>query len=113
MDFILSILVNGLIIFGLSKVLEGVKVEGFTSAAIAALLFAIVNAFIRPLLLLVFSPLTFLTLGLFVFVINALLVMIVGKMMKSFHVEGFWWALIFSIGMSIGSTLIGWFGFPV
>lgn len=113
MDFIISILVNGLVILGLSKILEGVKVEGFTSAAIAALLFALVNTFVKPLLILVTIPVNILTLGLFTFVINALMVMLVGKLMKSFTVRDFWWALVFSLGMSVAATMLGWFGFPV
>lgn len=113
MDFLISILINGLIILGLSRILEGIKVEGFTSAAIAALLFAIVNTFVKPLFLLITIPVNILTLGLFTFVINALMVLLVGKLMNSFTVKDFWWALIFSLGMSVASTMVGWFGFPV
>ncbi|MEL7340550.1 MAG: phage holin family protein, partial [Bacteroidota bacterium] len=76
-------------------------------------LFAIVNTFVKPLFLLITIPVNILTLGLFTFVINALMVLLVGKLMSSFTVKDFWWALIFSLGMSVASTMVGWFGFPV
>lgn len=113
MEFIISLFLNGLLILGLSRILEGIQVEGFTSATIAALLFAIVNTFVKPLLVLITIPVNILTLGLFTFVINALMVILVGKLMNSFSVKDFWWALLFSLGMSVGSTVIGWFGFAV
>lgn len=110
MEWIIGILVNGLLILGLSRLLSGIKVSGFTNALVASLLFALVNTFIKPILLFVSIPLTILTLGLFTFVINALMVLLVSKLMKGFEVKDFGWALIFSIALSIGSTVLGWFG---
>ncbi len=110
MDWLIKIVANGLVILGLSRLLEGVRVDGFGGAIIAAVLFALVNTFIKPFLLLISFPVTILTLGLFTFVINALLVMLVAKLMKSFDIRDFWWALIFSIGMSVGSVLLSMIG---
>ncbi|MDP5169553.1 MAG: phage holin family protein [Bacteroidia bacterium] len=110
MDWIIKILANGLLILGLSRILEGIKVQGFTAAVIAAVLFSLVNTFIRPVLLFVSFPVNLLTLGLFTFVINALMVLLVGKFMTSFQVRDFWWALVFSVCMSIGSVLLSMFG---
>ncbi len=110
MEWIIKIIANGLVILGLSRLLDGVKVNGFVSAIFAAVLFSLVNTFLRPALLFISFPINLLTLGLFTFVINALLVLLVSNLMKSFQVKNFWWALIFSICMSIASVLLSQFG---
>ncbi len=110
MEWIISLLANAVLILVLSRLLSGIQISGFTHAVVAAVLFALVNTFIKPILLLVSIPLTILTLGLFTFVINALMVLLVSKLMKGFEVKDFGWALIFAVALSIGSTLLGWFG---
>ena len=68
----------------------GIKADSFTTLMVAALVLGILNAFLRPLLMLLALPLVILTLGFFVLVINALLLLLVGRLVSGFHVESFW-----------------------
>jgi putative membrane protein len=87
-------------------ILPGVHVNGFTSALILALVLAILNAIVRPILVLLTIPITFLTLGLFLLVINALIILLAEAIVPGFQVDGFLWALIFSIILSIITAII-------
>jgi putative membrane protein len=86
--------------------LPGVKVDGFLTAIVVAVVLGIVNMFIKPILLLLTFPLTILSLGLFYFVINALMVLLVSAIVPGFKVSGFFWALIFSLVLSIVSSFL-------
>jgi putative membrane protein len=79
----------------------GITVNGFFSALLVALFLGIVNTLVRPLLILITLPITILTLGLFTFVINAVLVLLASKVVHGFQVKGFWWAMLFSIVLSV------------
>ncbi len=81
--------------------LPGITVNGFFSALLVALFLGIVNTLVRPFLILVTLPITILTLGLFTFVINAVLVLLASKVVHGFEVRGFWTAMLFSIVLSI------------
>ena len=81
--------------------LNGIEVRDFLSAFLAAAVLGILNAFFRPLLLLLTLPLNILTLGLFTLVINALLIMLAATVVPGFAVQGFWWALLFGIVLAI------------
>jgi putative membrane protein len=81
--------------------IPGITVNGFFSALLVALFLGIVNTLIRPLLILITLPITILTLGLFTFVINAVLVLLVSSVIHGFEVRGFWTAMLFSIVLSI------------
>ncbi|MFX7052616.1 phage holin family protein, partial [Acinetobacter baumannii] len=78
-------------------VVDGIEVRGFGSAMIAAAVLAIINTLIRPILVLLTLPVTLLTLGLFIFVINALLFLFVSNLLSGFVVSGFWTALLGSL----------------
>ena len=80
---------------------SGVTVRSFWAALIAALVLGIVNTIIRPILVVLTLPLTLVTLGLFIFVINALMVMLTSAIVPGFHVNNFWWALLFSLVLSL------------
>jgi putative membrane protein len=88
-------------------ILPGVKVDSVAAAIIVALVLGFINGFIRPIILLLTLPLNILTLGLFTFVINALLVELTALIVPGFHVAGFWYALLFSLVLSILSWLFG------
>lgn len=90
----------------------GVQVETFFAAAIAALVLGLVNAVVRPILVLLTLPVTILTLGLFLFVINALLFWFVAEVVQGFHVSGFGAALLGSILYSLITLLTSWLLFP-
>ena len=87
--------------------LPGVSVEKFTTALMVAIALAILNTFVRPVLIFLTIPVTIVTLGFFLLVINALIIMLIGKIVPGFHVDGFWWALLFSIILSIIASLFG------
>lgn len=89
MGIITYLLVNGLAIFVASQVLSGVHVDGFVTALIVAIVLGVVNTLIKPLLIILTLPLTVLTFGLFSFVINALLVLLVSHVVRGFAVDGF------------------------
>jgi len=104
--FILKWLLNGLAIVITAYLLPGVRLSGFGAALIAALVLGLINAFLKPVLLLLTLPLNILTLGLLTFVINALLIMLTSAIVSGFSVDGFWWALLFSLVLSIVSYLL-------
>lgn len=87
--------------------LPGVNVENFATAVMVAIALAILNTFIRPILVFLTIPVTIVTLGLFLLVINALIIMLIGNIVPGFTVDGFWWALLFSVILSIIASLFG------
>lgn len=106
MNILMRIIVTSIIAFGLSYVLEGIKFDSFWSAIIVAVVLAILNAIIKPILILLTLPITLVTFGLFLFVINALIILLADKLVSGFSVDGFWWALLFSLLLSLVSSLL-------
>jgi putative membrane protein len=94
-------LVSGVAIIIAAYLLPGVAVEGFWAALVTALILGLVNAVIRPVLILLTLPLNILTLGLFTLVINALMIMLAAVIVPGFAVHGFWWALLFGIVLAV------------
>jgi putative membrane protein len=90
MKLLLRWLVSALALLALPYVISGIELKSFYIALIAAVLLGLVNAVIRPVLILLTLPVTILTLGLFILVINALLFWFVGSFVEGFHVSGFW-----------------------
>ncbi len=106
MSIIINLIITALAVIVSSYLLAGVTVAGFGSAFLVAIVLAIVNVIIRPVLLFFSLPLNILTLGLFTFVINAILIMIVDVLVPGFTVKNFGWALAFSLILAIVSYLI-------
>jgi putative membrane protein len=106
MNFIMRIIVTSVVAFGLSYILSGVSIDSFWAAIIFAVVLAILNAIVKPLLIFFTLPLTIVTLGLFLFVINALIILLAEKLVNGFHVDGFWWALLFSFLLSILTAVL-------
>ena len=106
MRILLVWLVNALALIAVAYLLPSITVSSFTSALIAALILGLVNAVIRPVLVVLTLPVTIVTLGLFIFVINALLFWLVGSILDGFLVQGFGGALIGSILFSLVSWLL-------
>jgi len=113
MDYIASFLIQSAITaFALwlaSKIFRGLKFDGGRSLIIAALLLGFANAIVRPVLVFFTLPLTILTLGLFLLVINALMLMLVAAIVRGFRISGFWTAFFASIFISILSIALGLF----
>lgn len=106
MRILLVWLVNTLALIAVAYLMPSISVSSFTTALVAALILGLVNAVIRPVLILLTLPATILTLGLFIFVINGLLFWFVGSFIQGFVVQGFWAGLIGSILFSIVSWLL-------
>jgi putative membrane protein len=104
--FIINVLAILIIAYLFPKM---IRVDSFWAALIAALLLGIVNAFIRPIFVFLTLPLTVLTLGLFLLVINGLMLWLVAVLVGGFHVNGFWGAVVGSILISIVSWILSWF----
>ncbi len=104
MGFIARLFLTGLGLLLADALLPGVRFDGAGSLWLAAFLLGLVNAFVRPLIILVTLPLTLLTLGLFLFVVNGMMVLLVAWLMPSFHIAGLWSAILAS-GI-VG--LVGW-----
>jgi putative membrane protein len=92
-----------------SWLLDGIRVEGLVSALLAAATLGLLNAFLRPLLILMTLPLNIITLGFFTFLINALMLMIVSGLVPGFKVYGFWTAVIGALIISIVSWILNAF----
>lgn len=105
MNLIIRLLITAIVAYLLTKILPGVHFEGFSSAIIFAIVLGVLNIFVKPILSLFGLPLTIITLGFFALVINALIVMIADYFMDSMVVDGFWWAFIFSILLSLVTSL--------
>ena len=106
MNFIMRIIVTSIVAFGLSYILSGIHFNTFTSAIVLAIVLAILNAIVKPILIFITLPITVVTLGLFLFVINALIILLADSLIKDFRVDGFWWALLFSLLLSIVTSLL-------
>jgi putative membrane protein len=100
--------VNAAALLLVAYLFPGVKVESFFAALMAALVLGLVNAVIRPILVILTLPVTLLTLGLFLFVINALLFWLAAEIVQGFHVDGFLAALIGSILYSLITLITSW-----
>ena len=103
MKLLLVWLINAAALMAVAYLLPGISVASFVTALVAALVLGLVNAVIRPVLVLLTLPATVLTLGLFIFVINGLLFWFVGSFISGFVVAGFWWGMIGAIAYSIVS----------
>ena len=107
MFFIFRLLIHMVAILIISYLLPGViRVEGVWAALVAAFLLGIVNAVLRPILICFTLPITVLTLGLFLLVINGLMLLLVSSIVRGFHVNGFWGAVLGSILISLVSWVL-------
>jgi putative membrane protein len=101
MKILVHVLLGGLAVFVAARVLPGVSVDGFGTAVIVAVVLGLINATLRPLLLLLTLPLNILTLGLFTLVVIGGLVQLASALVPGFHVAGFGWALAFALTLSV------------
>lgn len=107
-QFIVRLLINAMALMATATLIDGISANGFWGAIVAALVLGVINAIIRPILLLFTLPLNLLTLGLFTFVINALMLMLTSVFVSGFVVDGFFAALLGSIVLSIISAILTW-----
>lgn len=105
MNWIIRLLLNGLAVVLTAYLLPHVTVDSYGTALIVALVLAIVNVIVKPILVILTIPITIITLGLFLLVINAALILFVDNLIRGFEVDGFWWALLFSLILSVFNSL--------
>lgn len=106
MELILIWILNAVALLVVAYILPGITVASFGSALIAALVLGLLNALVKPVLIVLTFPITVVTLGLFLLVLNALVFWFAGSILKGFQVDGFWWAVIGAIVYSIVSGLL-------
>jgi putative membrane protein len=105
MNFIVKLLLTGLAVIITSYLLDGVYIEGYFAAIVVAAILAILNAIVRPLLVILTIPITVFTLGIFLLVINAVIILMADYLIPGFEVDGFWWALLFSIILAVINSI--------
>jgi len=106
MNLLVKLLISTIIVFALSYFLPGVYVSSLTGALMVAIVLGLLNTFLKPILVLLTIPVTIFTLGLFLLVINAILILICDYFIVEFRVNGFLTALIFSILLSISQSVL-------
>jgi putative membrane protein len=107
MNTIAQLILGGIAVFITGYLLPGIHVDSFVTAVVIAVSLALLNILIKPILVILTIPITIVTLGLFLLVINALIILIAEFFIPGFYVEGFWWAVLFSFILSIFNSLLG------
>ena len=103
-----NLLINTISIFAVSYILSGIEVDSFVTALIVAVVMAVLNVTLKPLLILITIPLTIITFGLFLLVVNVLVLYAAEALIDGFQIAGFWWALAFSLLVTfVNSVLFG------
>lgn len=105
MNWITKLVISAFAVFLTAYLLTGVTIDGFFTALLVALVLSILNTIVKPILIILTIPATILSLGLFLFVINAIIIMLADNLVGGFTVDSFWWALLFSIILSIINSL--------
>lgn len=106
MNTLIKLLLNAVAVVLLAKVLNGVFVDTYLTAIIVAVVISILNVLVKPILIILTLPVTIITLGLFLFIINALIILLADKLIDGFSVDGLWTAILFSILLSILQSLL-------
>ena len=106
LGFILKFILSAVLVYGLSLVLPGVTLSGVGGAAILIIVLAVLNAVVKPILQILGLPITIITLGLFLLVINVIIVKLADYLMSSFDVHGLLNALLFSLALSVVNAVV-------
>ncbi|MDO5105413.1 phage holin family protein [Capnocytophaga sp.] len=101
MKYILSLFITGIIVFLLGNILPGAAISDYFSAVLVAFVLSILDVLVKPVLQFISIPITVITLGFFLFVINALIILLAAELVSGFRVNGFWGALLFSLCLSL------------
>ncbi len=106
MNFIAKILISALAVFIVSNFAPGVHIDNYLSAILVAIVLAFLNTIVKPILTILTIPITIFTLGFFLLVINAAIILFADKLVSDFHVDGFWHALLFSLILSVITAIL-------
>lgn len=107
MGILIRLILMALATFATAYILPGAKVESFITAIILAIVLGLLNVIVKPVLSILSLPVTILTFGLFTLVINGLIILLASKIVPGFYIAGFWWAVLFSIVLTLISSLLG------
>ena len=103
---LMNLVITALVVLLLANFLPGVEINGFWTSMTVVVVLTLLNLFVKPILQIVTISLTIFTLGLFLFVINAFIVWLCSVLVSGFHIENFWFALLFSLVLSVVQSLI-------
>tara|TARA_R100000935_G_scaffold27288_1_gene47335 strand:+ start:10236 stop:10580 length:345 start_codon:yes stop_codon:yes gene_type:complete len=106
MNWILKLLLTAVAVIVLAYILPGVEVSGYLSAIIVAVVLAILRLVVKPILVVLTFPVTVITLGLFLLIINAVIILLADFFIGGFAVRNIWWALIFSVLLSFLQSIL-------
>ncbi len=106
MKLIIRILLSALAVVILANILPGVGVDSFMTAIIVAIVLSLLNFIVRPILVILTLPVTILTFGLFLLIINAIIILLADNLIHGFTVDSIWWALLFSLLLSFLQTIM-------
>ena len=105
MNWIAKLFITSILVIFLAYILPGVEIHNFWSALGVAIVLGLLNTFLKPLLVIITIPFTIITFGLFLLVINAFIILLADSIIDGFIVDGFWWALLFSLVLSFMTSL--------
>lgn len=106
MKILLKMLLTAVAVFAIASLLSGVTVANFNTALVVAITLGLLKVFIRPIIIFFTLPITIITLGLFLFVINTFLILLTDYFIEGFIVNGFWTALLFSLLLSMAQSIL-------
>ena len=101
MSLLIRILINGFAVYVAAYLLSGVQVRDLLTAVVVGIVLVIVNALVKPILLFLTLPITILTLGFFLIILNGILILFVSSMVPGFRVQNIFWAILFSLVLSV------------
>ncbi|MDW3210129.1 MAG: phage holin family protein [Reichenbachiella sp.] len=105
MNILIRLILSAIAVLICSYVLPGAHVSGFMTAIVVAGVLAIVNILVKPIFVLLTIPVTVLTFGLFLLFINTFMILLVSSLVPGFDIDGFWWAFLFSVALSIVNSV--------
>lgn len=106
MKLLLRILLSALAVVVLAQILPGVGVDSYWTAILVAVVLSLLNFIVKPILIILTLPVTILTLGLFLLIINAIIILLADYLVTGFSVNGIWWALLFSLLLSFLQSIL-------
>lgn len=106
MNLLINLLINGFAVFVTAYLLPGVTVDSFFTALVVAIVLGIVNMFLKPILFILTLPVTVVTLGLFAFILNGILILLISSFVPGFAVKNLFWAIIFSLVLSLVNSFL-------
>lgn len=106
MSILVNWLISTLVLIAVAYLLPGIHIDNFLAALAAAIVLGVVNAILKPLLLILTLPINIVTLGLFTLVINAVLLMFTSLIVPGFRIDNFWWAIVLGLALSVVNSLL-------